>query len=129
MVPNLKHDLLVYLYSFVANLVSLPPAPSSAPRNVIVVNITSTTIHMSWQPPLTEDQNGVIIGYILNVTSLVMGETAEIFTESTGYILDLSAHTHYTVLQLLPRQMLGEGLSVFQFLYRHWRMVCFSLRL
>ena len=52
---------------------------------------------MSWQPPLTEDQNGVIIGYILNVTSLVMGETAEIFTESTSYILDpVSPYTLYS---------------------------------
>ena len=52
---------------------------------------------MSWQPPLTEDQNGVIIGYILNVTSLVMGETAEIFTESTGYTLDpVSSYTLYS---------------------------------
>ena len=37
---------------------------------------------------MSEDQNGIITGYILNVTSLEMGETEELFTESTGYILD-----------------------------------------
>ena len=48
-----------------------------------MVNITSIAIHFSWQSPLSEDQNGVITGYILNVTSPVMGETEELFTEST----------------------------------------------
>ena len=62
-----------------------------------MVNITSTIIHMSWEPPLSEDQNGVITGYILNVTSLVMGETEELFTESTGYVLDpVSPYTLYS---------------------------------
>ena len=52
---------------------------------------------MSWQPPLTEDQNGVITGYILNITSLVMGETKELFTESTAYTLDpASPYTLYS---------------------------------
>ena len=52
---------------------------------------------MSWQSPLTEDQNGVITGYILNVTSLVTGETEELFTESTAYILDsVSPYTLYS---------------------------------
>ena len=61
-----------------------------------MVNITSTTIHFSWEPPLTEDQNGVITGYILNVTSMVTGETEELFTESTGYILGpVSPYTLY----------------------------------
>ena len=61
-----------------------------------MVNITSTTIHFSWEPPLSENQNGVITGYILNVTSLVMGETEELFTESTGYYLGpVSPYTSY----------------------------------
>ena len=52
---------------------------------------------MSWLPPLTEDQNGVITGYILNVTSLVTGETEERFKESTAYILDsVSPYTLYS---------------------------------
>ena len=52
---------------------------------------------MSWQPPLTEDQNGVITGYVLNVTSLVTGETEELFTESTAYILgSVSPYTLYS---------------------------------
>ena len=63
----------------------------------MVVNVTSTTIHFSWQPPLREDQNGVIIGYMLNVTSRETGESKHIFTESTAYILYwVSPFTLYT---------------------------------
>ena len=72
---------------------SYPPAPSSEPRNVTVVNVTSTNIHFSWQPPLSEDQNGVIT---LNVTSLETGETEEVLTESTAYMLaSVNPHTLY----------------------------------
>ena len=62
-----------------------------------MVNATSTTIILSWQPPPVEDQNGDITGYILNVTLPDTGETQEVLTESTNYILDpVMPHTHYT---------------------------------
>jgi len=77
--------------------ISPPPAPSSEPRNVSAVNISSTAICFSWQPPHFEDQNGLITGYVLNVTSLKTGTTQEIFTHSTIYTLEsLSPHTVYT---------------------------------
>ena len=82
------------LFMFV--LVSCP-APSSEPRNFMVVNVTSTTIHFSWELPLSEDQNGVITGYTLNVTSLETGESKQIFTKSTVYALySVSPYTLYT---------------------------------
>ena len=60
-------------------------------------NITSTTIYLSWHPPLSEDQNGIITGYTLNITSLETGETEELFTESTAYTLNaVSPYTLYT---------------------------------
>ena len=62
----------------------------------MVGNITSTTVYLLWQPPLSEDQNGVITGYTLNVTSLETGETEELFTESTAYMLGpVNPHTLY----------------------------------
>ena len=53
-----------------------------------MVNATSTTIILSWQPPLIQNQNGDITGYILNVTVLETGESEEVLTESTSYTLD-----------------------------------------
>ena len=63
----------------------------------MVVNVTSTAIYFSWQLPLSEDQNGVITGYTLNVTSLETGESKQIFTKSTVYALySVSPYTLYT---------------------------------
>ena len=51
------------------NLVFFFPAvPSSSPRNITVVEITSYSISLMWIPPASEHQNGVIIQYIINVT-------------------------------------------------------------
>ena len=46
-------------------------APSGPPRIITVWAVTSTSIQVSWMPPLEEDQNGRIIGYklLLNSTS------------------------------------------------------------
>ena len=46
-------------------------APSGPPRIITVWAVTSTSIQVSWLPPLEEDQNGHIIGYklLLNSTS------------------------------------------------------------
>ena len=92
----------------------LPPALSSEPRNVIVVNVTSTTVHFSWQPPWSEYQNGVLTGYTLNVTSLETGETEELFTESTAYMLGpIDRHTLYTAaITNAGRELFSALLSV-----------------
>ena len=39
--------------------------PSKAPRNVIVHQITETTISLTWQPPEDEFLNGVLDKYVL----------------------------------------------------------------
>ena len=75
----------------------------------MVVNVTSTTIHFSWQPPLREDQNGIITGYLLNVTSHETGESKHIFTESTAYILySISPFTLYTAA-IAAQTSAGKG--------------------
>ena len=75
----------------------------------MVVNVTSTTIHFSWQPPLREDQNGVITGYMLNVTSHETSESRQIFAESTAYILySVSPYTLY-IAAIAAQTNAGRG--------------------
>ena len=65
----------------------------------MVENTTSTAIVLSWQPPLTEDQNGDITTYVLRLTTLGTGESQEVLTESTNYTLDpVSPNTLYTAV-------------------------------
>lgn len=69
-------------------------------------NATShNSIFISWNPPATEDQNGVITGYTVNVTSLRSEETQQFFlmaaqnlsvdslTPHTTYSCKVAAHT------------------------------------
>ncbi len=41
--------------------------PSGPPRNVLVTPLSSTSISISWGPPSSEEQNGVIRGYQVKV--------------------------------------------------------------
>ena len=45
------------------------PAPSGAPLNVTVTAQSSTAILISWQPPETLKQNGIIASYDVEVNS------------------------------------------------------------
>ena len=44
-------------------IVSFCPAPSGPPENLMGVFINSTSLHITWDPPLFNDQNGDIRGY------------------------------------------------------------------
>ena len=63
----------------------------------MVVNATSTTIVLAWEPPPIEDQNGDITSYVLNVTILETAEIQEVLTQYTNYTLDpVAPNTLYT---------------------------------
>ena len=63
----------------------LPTAPSDSPIAVNATVIDSNTIYLSWLPPLSEYQNGIIRKYFVMVINTVTGEimvqnTTEVFT-------------------------------------------------
>lgn len=60
---------------------STHPAPNTSPLNFEGNATSSRSISLMWEPPLFEDQNGVITSYIINV---VLNETAENFQLSTA---------------------------------------------
>jgi len=71
------------------NLVHLvSPAPNTPPRNFEGNATSSRSISLAWDPPLFEDQNGVIISYAINVTLLETGEKFQLSTDAHSLILD-----------------------------------------
>lgn len=42
--------------------------------------LSSTSIFLSWDPPLPGERNGDITGYVINVTDLNTGETQQFLT-------------------------------------------------
>ena len=58
----------------------LYPGPSGTPENLHVEIQSSTSVTVTWDPPPTESQNGIITGYFINVTLLENEEVFQIFS-------------------------------------------------
>ena len=43
-------------------------APSGAPQNLSYLNVTSSSFTLTWNAPPFEEQNGDIVGYMVQVT-------------------------------------------------------------
>ena len=69
-------------------------APSAPAQNVSVDNTTSESITLSWEPPVDEQQNGIIINYVVRVA--VEGGTATYFNSTTTYIVIASLRPYTT---------------------------------
>ena len=52
--------------------------PSGAPNNIQIQVLSSTSIEVHWDPPNVLDQNGVITGYFISVTDVLLN-TEKIF--------------------------------------------------
>ena len=72
-------------------------APSSPPLDVLVTDITSTSLLLTWSPPATEDHNGVLEEYTILITSVT--DYLDLYSEE-NYILikDLHPHTMYHIM-------------------------------
>ena len=81
---------------------------SSPPLEVKILNITSTSMTISWQPP--RDPNGVIRGYLVSFTPRgerkclqdVVGDT------TNAELTSLKPHTEYTIRVRAKTVKLGQ---------------------
>ncbi len=64
-------------------------APTGSPKLLSFSNITSTGLLLSWLPPPDEDQNGIIIAYAVNITTVPTGEVVQLFSNITEFQLKL----------------------------------------
>ena len=62
-------------------------APDSPPSNFVAVALSSRSIRLTWGAPPAEYQNGVITGYVVNVTELGTEEVTVVSTESLNLTL------------------------------------------
>ena len=83
--------------------------PSSAPTRVTVVNVTSTTLSLEWDPLTIEDHNGVITGYVVNYSRVDTGSTVTIVSSTTSvYIGMLRPYTTYS-FSVAAETSVGSG--------------------
>ena len=87
-------------------LVTIAP---SAPRNVIAFNVSSTSINVMWQPPMTP--NGIVRSY--RVVYTTGSTTANINTTNVSIVITmLEIFTNYQVQVFATTVTEGNGSNV-----------------
>ena len=69
--------------------------PSEAPRNITGTPGDTREILLHWEPPFPENRNGIIIGYVVNVTRMNSGEI--LLLMSTTNSITISSLNPFTV--------------------------------
>lgn len=95
---NICHHIIswyAYFISFVIGLgyihYHLSAAPTGPPQNIIAPVVEGTYLTLSWEPPISSEQNGIITSYRIKVTT------------EDGVVLDnFTSDTTYTVSNLEP---------------------------
>ena len=88
----------------------------SAPVNLSYISINSTSILVSWSPPLSP--NGIIINYIVIVTEVETGMDLTLNTTDTEVLITyLQPHTGYSVVVFAETSAgVGESSSSLAFI-------------
>ena len=73
------------------------PAPSGPPQNLTGEFINSTSLLITWDPPLPNDQNGVIRGYNVSYNISAGGEESIFVRDTTVELAGLQKFTFYNV--------------------------------
>ena len=81
--------------------------PSDRPRNLIIHEITTRSIHLTWQPPEYEFHNGVLEKYILTYQGELLNKTMSIMefpldTSNSSFLhhaelINLEENTTFTI--------------------------------
>ena len=74
---------------------SLHSAPTGPPLDADATPINSTSVTISWNPPAPENQNGVITGYVINLTIVSSGDVFQ-YSSSRDNITIGSLHPFTT---------------------------------
>lgn len=98
---TVRSCVIIFILSLVPTASPLLPGASA---------LSSESIEITWQPPPLPDQNGVITGYVVNVTSLDSAVIQQISTTATNTLLvsGLSPFTVYSCI-IAARTAVGLG--------------------
>ena len=99
---------MLYKVPMYAFYLSSSSVPSASPGNITVVEITSNSVSLIWIPPAQEHQNGIIIGYIANITVDETGEIYQLYTNTTNMTATLTPFTMYTMV-ITAENSVGTG--------------------
>ena len=58
----------------------VPTVPSGPPLNFSAETTSPWSLSFSWEPPYPEHWNGILLGYVINVTTAYTGATVQLFS-------------------------------------------------
>ena len=103
-----KCQSICYYRNLFTYLFLLSTVPASAPTSIEAPTITSTSVEITWDSLPSEDENGIIRYYVINVTVVQTGTQFQ--TTSTGESVVLSSlHPAYTYTVTVAAYTVGEG--------------------
>ena len=84
--------------------------PSGPPQLFYGSATSPYVVSINWQPPVFTEQNGVITGYVVNITSLDTAVTWQLTTTNTTtlQIPNLTPYTNYVCI-IAARTAIGVG--------------------
>ena len=71
--------------------------------------MSSRSITLIWDPPLFEEQNGVITGYIINVTGIETEESFEVFSDSESLTAEFARPFSGYIFKIAGQTAVGVG--------------------
>ena len=83
--------------------------PTGPPQGVEVRSENSTTLVLSWQPPAPENQNGIIVHYIVNITEMETGRLLSFTAVNTTTLSVTMLHPFYTYTCIVAAVTVGIG--------------------
>ena len=85
------------------------PVPSGPPLNFSIEATTSRTLYFTWEPPLLEQQNGVIIGYTVNVVLDDSSMMFKLYPDDHATNLSATVFKPYTVYRCVVAAFTTPG--------------------
>ena len=85
-------------------------APTGVPQSLEAVAVSSSSILITWNPPVEEEQNGVIRMYYINVTELPTGNVRELMAHGDERIKVVNnLHPYYVYECAVAAYTVGLG--------------------
>ena len=82
--------------------------PSGSPNNIESVGLNSSSLLLTWQPPLDHLLNGILRGYIVNLTETETGNHYQISSDVAQYTFN-DLHPFYRYTFIVAALTIGRG--------------------
>ena len=88
-------------------------APGSSPQNFNATETSSDSVSLTWDPPEAEQQNGVITGYVINVTVAMTEETFQLISSGNRLTVTVESLMPFTTYNFVIAAQTSAGIGPF----------------